>query len=413
LWFSCPISAFTFVSFVVQMPDLAKFYNLLTLCACSQGNPVHYDRLRQAAEALPCWETIPNLAEVHGLAPLVYVHLGAAKIVIPETIERELRARYMQHNHANRVRTRVLAEILEAFEGEGIDLLVLKGMAMAHLVYPHHRLRPMTDIDLLVSKSDAGRGQNLLAGLGFRDDIEAGMPSPHHMPIVYHQVKGVAVCVELHHNLNRRLTPETSFEALRPAARPFRINDTHSMAYTLSYADLLAHTYNHMVDAPFQSFRLIWIADMISLVERFSDQIDWDRLPTRVTNALKLISWLAPFELPLSEEAESALEPLPVNDAQLRGWPFSVIPAQSEAQYLNNISEAFRPSAWWLRLYYGLPHDQLLLWVRSGCGISCISFGGWLVFGVLRISSGRPRNTSSAGASGKRSEACPAVEGKP
>jgi hypothetical protein len=30
-----------------------------------------------------------------------------------------------------------LAEILEAFQTAGIDALVLKGAALAHLVYPH------------------------------------------------------------------------------------------------------------------------------------------------------------------------------------------------------------------------------------------------------------------------------------
>jgi hypothetical protein len=35
---------------------------------------------------------LPHLAEIHGLAPLLYTHLQAANIALPETIERELRA---------------------------------------------------------------------------------------------------------------------------------------------------------------------------------------------------------------------------------------------------------------------------------------------------------------------------------
>jgi len=349
------------------MTDLAKFYNLLTLCARSQGHPAHYDQLGQAVEALPSWNPLPKLAEVHGLAPLVYTHLGTANIAVPHPVERELHARYIQHNHANRVRAGVLTEILAAFEKEGIDLLVMKGMAMAHMVYPHLRLRPMSDIDLLVSKSDAGRGQGLLAGLGFRDDIAADVASPHHMSIVHRQVKGMVVCVELHHNLNRRLTPETSFEALRPTALPFTLNDSQRVAYTLSFADLLTHTYKHMVDAPFQSFRLVWVADMISLVERFSDQINWDRVSTRVYNALTAINWLTQFRWPPQDEAvTTGISSSPTKKAaQLRGWPFSVTPAQTQAEYRNNIPQAFRPSAWWLRLSYGLPLNRMLLGVRA------------------------------------------------
>ncbi|MEA3351187.1 MAG: nucleotidyltransferase family protein [Chloroflexota bacterium] len=343
------------------MPDLAKYYDLLVLCARAQTNLAHYDRLREAVDALPSWEPLPHLAEIHGLAPLVYTHLQAANIPIPEAIERELRARAMQHTHANRVRSRALAQILAFFGEAGIDLLVLKGMAMAHLVYPRPGLRPMSDIDLLVSQANAERGQALLAELGFCPVNTSGPPSPHHKPILQRQVEGVNVYVELHHNLNRKLLPETGFEALRPAAITFMIENVP--AYTLSHADLLAHTYSHMVGAPFQSFRLIWIADMVSLVERFGDELDWDQLPLRVYNALATINWLTPFRLPRSERVYLTAPTLPYQKAaQLRGWPFNVTPAQNESEYASNIPKAFRPSSWWLRLYYGLEPDHPLVW---------------------------------------------------
>ena len=362
------------------MTDLSKYYDLLILCARAneapspfgstlpgmlrEGRGVRvYDSLRQAADALPAWEPLPHLAEIHGLAPLVYTHLMAAKIALPEAVERELRARTMQHTHANRIRTRALTQILAIFGDEGIDLLVLKGMALAHLVYPHSGLRPMSDIDLLVSQANADQGQELLAELGFHPVNTSGPPSPHHKPIVHRRVDGVDVYVELHHNLNRRLPPETSFEVLRPTARQITVNDL--LAYTPSFEDLLAHTYHHMVGAPFQSFRLIWLADMVSLVERFGDEIDWKRLPLRVSNALAAVNWLTPFRLPASKRVSLYSELLPYQKAvQLHGWPFAVTPAQDETEYRRNIPKAFFPSSWWLRVYYGLSLDRWLLDVR-------------------------------------------------
>lgn len=365
------------------MTDLAKFYDLLILCARSQGHLAFDDHLRQAADALPAWEPLPRLAEIHGLAPLVYTHLQAARIALPEAVERELRARTLQHTHANRVRSQALAEILAAFDDEGIDLLTLKGMAMAHLVYPRPGLRPMSDIDLLVSKTDADRGQALLLELGFRPVVSAGPPSPHHLPIVQRRVDGVDIYLELHHNLDRRLLPETGFEALRPKARRITINDFP--ARTLSHEDLLTHTYHHMVGAPFQSFRLIWLADMISLVEGFGDEIDWERLPPRVYNALAAIHWLTPFGLPLpftmslrthSERSVQAPRSEVWQSRQLRGWPFSVIPAQNEAEYRRNIPKACHPSAWWLRVYYGLSLDHWLIGVRAR---HCLHLFWWVL----------------------------------
>lgn len=223
----------------------------------------------------------------------------------------------------------------------------------------------MSDIDLLVSKTKAHQAQALLKELGF-GALVSDKPdfNRHHMPIARRQIERVSVCVEIHHNLSRKQSPATDFETLHPRAIPFTLAGVP--AHALGYEDMLAHTYHHMVGAPFQSFRLIWIADMVSLVERYTDQIDWERLPLRIYKALAVINWLMPFDgLLRIEKVLSPGSTIPSRKAaQLRGWPFSMIPAQSEAEYLNNIPKAFFPSAWWLRLYYGISPDHLLLGVR-------------------------------------------------
>ena len=350
----------------IFMKNLPELYAFLIHAARTQGNTAQFARLQEAAAKIENWDDLAHLAELHGIAPLVYTHLQAAAINIPQLAENELKARYLQHSHASNIRAKVLGEILAAFQAVEIEVLLLKGMAMAHLVYPQPFLRPMSDIDLLVSKGNAQQAQAQLKTLGFssqtpqKDDFE----HHHHLPVAYRYVEGISIHVEIHHNLNRRLTPATSFEALRPAAITFMIKNVP--AYTLSHADLLAHTYSHMVGAPFQSFRLIWIADMVSLVERFGDEINWERLPLRVCNALAAIYWLTPFRLPRSERVYLTAPSLPYQRvAQMRGWPFTVTPAQNESEYASNIPKAFRPSSWWLRLYHGLSPDHWLIVVRA------------------------------------------------
>ena len=361
------------------MKNLPELYNLLTLCARAQGNSTHYDLLRESAEKLPSWEDIPRLAELHGIAPLVYKHLQAAEIDLPENTKNDLKAHYLRHNHANRVRTRALVEILQSFQSADIQVLVLKGMAIAHLVYPHPRLRPMSDIDLLVSKKDAQRGQDLLLELGFRVLASHDTPSDHHhLPAVQRRIDGVNVYIELHHNLTRALTPHTGFEALYPSALSFELEGIPASA--LSYENMLAHTYHHAMDASIQPFRLIWIADMISLVERYTEQIDWDMLPPKIYNALKVINSLIPIEgVPKREKGLlTASSTLSRKITLSRGWPFSVIPSQNETEHLQNAPQAFHPSAWWLRLYFGLAPKQTLLWAQ-------ILYPLHLFWGILRI----------------------------
>lgn len=53
----------------------------------------------------------------------------------------------------------------------GIETVVLKGLAVAHLDYPDPSLRSTTDVDLLVRAEDMERATELLAEAGFRRDL--------------------------------------------------------------------------------------------------------------------------------------------------------------------------------------------------------------------------------------------------
>jgi hypothetical protein len=52
-------------------------------------------------------------------------------------------------------------------------------------------------------------------------------------------------------------------------------------ARTLSYEAMLAHIYQHLrTNLLLDSLRLIWVADLVSLAERFAAEIDWPREST-------------------------------------------------------------------------------------------------------------------------------------
>ncbi len=226
------------------MTQSENTFSLLALCATVQGHPIQYQRLREQAAKLTDWNPLPTQAENHGLTPLVYAHLQGAGIPIPDSIKAQLQTRTTQHAHANRVRAKTLADVLDAFQTAGIDVLVLKGAALAHLVYPQPGLRSMRDVDLLASRSQARQAQALLAELGFNapppgDDLPA-----KHLLVAQRRVEGLPVSLEIHHNLYANGTSATELEALRPAAIPFTIEGV--TAYTLSYEDMLDHIYRHM-----------------------------------------------------------------------------------------------------------------------------------------------------------------------
>ena len=90
--------------------------------------------------------------DAHGLAPWAHEALGRAGLreaLAPELADR-LRDRYRETALRNRVLFASLAEIAAALTGRGVELIPLKGAALAHRVYGNPGLRPMQDLDLLV-----------------------------------------------------------------------------------------------------------------------------------------------------------------------------------------------------------------------------------------------------------------------
>jgi hypothetical protein len=59
-------------------------------------------------------------------------------------------------------------EFLQALAVEGIQVVLLKGAALAVTYYPDHLARPMADLDILIKKQDLKRGVEILVALGYR-----------------------------------------------------------------------------------------------------------------------------------------------------------------------------------------------------------------------------------------------------
>jgi hypothetical protein len=350
-------------------PEARRANILLGLCARAEGNPLQYCRLIAQVDEFTEWSRLPSQAEGHGLGPLLYTHLHAVDALWPIETRRELMGLVLRHRHANTVRGRALGEILGAFEAAGIQVLVLKGAALAYLVYPQPGLRPMRDIDLLVKQPDQLCAQAILSTLGYQLDPDQARVTPadhHHLPGVMRKEEGLSVSVEVHHDLfpPTRYYHSLSYGDLIVRALPFDINGV--TAYTLGYEDMLWHIYRHAVGPPLLAspIRYIWIADLVSLVEKFLDQIDWElvkRQYPQVWNILPLLHPLTPWsEAVLSKlRLEVSKAPQGVGE-DYRGWP-------RRRDALNRrqlLQDTFSPSEWWLRLFYGVSGGGSWVWHR-------------------------------------------------
>ncbi len=339
-------------------------YRLLALCARAECDTAQYTAIAQAAADLTAWDAIPAQAEAHGLAPLVYRHTVAANISLALPVKRELQGLSVRHRLANQVRTRILQDILTRCRSASIRVIVLKGAALSHLIYPEPGLRPMRDLDLLVAKSDLFPAQRLLGEMGFCAPlVPAGQnPEHRHLSAATKSVEGFIVGVEVHQNL---FEPGASsilmgINELTSAPLTFALEPNGITVDTLGYEDTMWYLCQHLIESTnvFSSVGLIWVADAVRFAERFADKIDWQRVHRQyplVRSTLSLLHFLTPLSDSLLARAgiELGRAPRGMWD-DFRKSPRTSPEAQIDQGYARTLRDALFPSEWWMRLYYGV-----------------------------------------------------------
>jgi hypothetical protein len=359
-----------------------RIYYFLSLFARAECDVMYLRWLAQETarfeSELPQWDIVVDHAEALGVAPLLYVHLKNAGVLLPLATKRNLVGLYLRHCHANQVKTRVLSEILTAFDTVGIPALVLKGGALSHLVYPDPGLRPMGDLDILVPKSEVWRAQGLLSDHGFHVPSPPFSPAADlrqsHLPQSILYADGITIGVEIHYRLFG-IFESHSMEIGQLSASPlsFSLGPGGITAHTLGYEDMLCHLCLHFCKITHSSFltgycRLIWVADIISFAERFVKEIDWEKLEAQcpfVLSTLSLLHFITPLTKTLLARAPINIEPKPKGIGKgFRGWPSLALMDQRTKGLGRFLLNTFFPSEWWLRLYYGLGTTKPVLWYR-------------------------------------------------
>jgi len=358
---------------------------VLALCARSKGHPVFYDRLAGLLDQFEEWESLPAEAEKHGMAPLLYHHLGHLGATIPDSVRRLLVGLNLKHRHAEQVRSRTLTEILGRFEAEGITTLLLKGIALAYLVYPEPVLRTMSDIDLLVDKTQIKKAHQLLTALGFEMDPSPGwkpdgfnrlaysrfvdplpisveIHSPAHFSPLLHGDFGQADRSRMNRGREKKRPGETFLKLISPLLS-FTINGMK--VQTLGMEDTLLYLRNHLRR---HILRYIWVTDIVSWAEHYEEKIDWDRLNQEDPSLLGTLFFLQGMT-PLTENLwrHSSKEHLPRStgfEEVIQGWPQLPVQSWREQGVIRFCLITLFPSRSWLHLFFGLSEKQPLCLYR-------------------------------------------------
>lgn len=372
--------------------DMAELYRLMGLCmgadtavcggaVCGDGD-ARLVRIVEQAARVRDWTVAPAWAEAQGAAPLLCRALKAAGFAPPRDVSRALQALALRHRLASRARAQVLCEVVTAFADAGIRARFVKGSALAYLAYPAPELRPMRDVDLLVARDDAVRAQSLLGEMGFVAPLPPETLPDRHLRECFRFVDGFQITLEVHHNL---FSPEDAPLSLRMedltrsplsfsipgCALPAQTLPMQTLpAQTLDCETLLWHLCQHMrlSSSVFGANRLIWMADVVNVAERFVDDVDWVWVRAQYPIVLKTLSLLH-FLIPLSErlraQAGVALGRVPAGIGEdFCGWPHASLAAQRDKGWGGILRDTLSPPEWWLRLYYALGSAGSLFWAR-------------------------------------------------
>jgi hypothetical protein len=313
------------------------------------------------------WDRLPHDAEANHLAPLLDALLGLHNQTVPELVKRQLRVLHLRHVAWHRARTAALLEIFDTFERLAIDTVVLKGAALAWMIYPSPALRSMSDMDLLVPRTAAGAALDALRRLGFHADrtFRRFGRNAHHFPIASRLDAGLPINVEVHVDaLSRDTLSSIAFGTLTEAPQPFLLDGARR--FTLGHIDMLRHLTHHLLEPmPDGAVRLIGVVDLLRYAATFHDRIEWERVDRHfatVTNVLRCLHHYMTLPSELMRLAPDRFSSPPAGVGQIMR-PLRAI-ATGGRPIDAVVRELFRPPEWWMHAYYDVPPGQSLTLVR-------------------------------------------------
>lgn len=213
---------------------------------------------------MTAWADLALAARRLRVAPLVHAGLRAVATDAPPVVLDTLRRATLAAGARSARLEQTTASVVAAASEDGIPVLILKGLALQHLIYPRGVIRHMDDIDLLVSPSDGPRLGRLLRSRGYRNDFrgEEDFFAPDH-----------SHSIDVHTGLlnttrlpsRAALWPEP-FQGVWRRRQPLWLDG--AAAWTLGPQDCIQHLALHAVHHH-GMHGVVWLADFLAALRRW------------------------------------------------------------------------------------------------------------------------------------------------
>ncbi|MFQ6061743.1 MAG: nucleotidyltransferase family protein [Methanosarcinales archaeon] len=254
--------------------NLSPESKVLLYCARKTMNEATKSKLKETLNNNLDWNYIMESASIHGISPLLYHNLSKTENNIPKEVMKKLKKHYYANFARNMFQYEELSKVLNSFKDAGIEVIVLKGAALAETVYKNIGLRSFSDIDILIKREDLQRSKKKMSELGYTLD-EKVTPEEYNekfgCDLFYFKQKNI---IELHWNIARNTgigkPVKIEIDKMWNNARSANIASVDVLV--LSPEDLLLHSCIHLPKHRYE--RLIWFCDIYEIIKSYD--INWN-----------------------------------------------------------------------------------------------------------------------------------------
>ena len=226
------------------------------------------------------WDRIFELAENHGVQPLLHQSLGLFRNSLARQSFDILAEKQRTNLHKAMMLSRELILILDALTASGIEVMPYKGLALAESVYGDIALRQTGDIDLLIRAKDVARAREALHTVNYSPHLRLSAEEEQ----AYLQ-SGYEYCFDApagHNLLELQWALQPSFYAVDFSMeelfhRAVSVSVAGRLTKTPSFEDLFIILSLHAAKHAWG--KLIWICDLARIIKR--EGLDWARIGSR------------------------------------------------------------------------------------------------------------------------------------
>lgn len=268
------------------------------------------ERLHELLRASIDWKLLLDLAEKHGLQPMLHSALSRAGAAVPADPMLALERKAQINVLKSLMVSRELIRIVERSSELGLQVMPYKGPALAELLYGDVALRQSGDIDLLIRPQDFSHACEAVRDLGYKSQLKL---SPRQQRAYLKSGYEYTFDSEAGRNLLElqwAIQPRfysVDFDLDGLFHRAMSINVAGRSMMTPSLEDLLlilsVHAAKHVWG------KLVWLSDIAQLIANSAlqwDQIGYQARAMGIVRILRVTMFLVHqlFDVRIPEAAE-------------------------------------------------------------------------------------------------------------